>query len=124
MTSVIKDVEIETDKPFYSFSDKVLTNVTARGYACRHKLVGLSEEYRDATYYSNKGLIMLDATQIKNNEIAVGTISPTTGFVNFLTYFYYKVRGESPVYLNIDPDNIWEIKKYAHFTPKSVYVRP
>ena len=42
MTSIINIVSIKTDKPFYSFSDKVYITVDARGYACRHKLVGLS----------------------------------------------------------------------------------
>ena len=55
MTSIEKDIEVETDKPFYSFSDKVLITANARGYACRHKLVGLSEEYNGAKYYSEKG---------------------------------------------------------------------
>lgn len=124
MTSIVKNVEIDTDKPFYSFSDKVLITVNARGYACKHKLVGLSREYKGAQYYSEKGLIMMNATQIKNNEIAIGTIAPTTGFSNFMKYIYYKMNGLEPPYMRIDPNDIYAIKAHAHFTPKSVYVKP
>lgn len=124
MTSLVKNVEIQTDKPFYSFSDKVLITVNARGYACKHKLIGLSEDYSDAKYYSDKGLIILNATQVKNNEIAVGTISPTTGFENFISYIYYKMNGFEPQYKNIRSDDIYRIKEFAHFTPKSIYVKP
>ncbi len=124
MTSIEKDIEVETDKPFYSFSDKVLITANARGYACRHKLVGLSEEYNGAKYYSEKGLIILNATQIKNNEVAIGTVSPVTGFTNFIFYFYYKMNGYEPPYIKIQGHDIESIKKHAHFTPKSIYVKP
>lgn len=124
MTSVIRNVDVETDKPFYSFSDKVLITVNARGYACQHKLIGLSEDYSDAKYYSDKGLIMLNATQIKNNQIAIGTISPTAGFKNFVFYIYYKMNGLEPKYKEIRSDDIRTIKEYADFTPKSIYVKP
>lgn len=124
MTSIVKRVEIETDKPYYSFSDKVLISVSARGYACKHKLVGLGEEYSDAKYYSDKGLIILNATQIKNNEIAVGTVSPATGLPNFAFYIYYKMNGYEPPYIDIDANDIRAIKQSAHFTPKSIYVKP
>ena len=116
MTSTIVNVEANTDKPFYSFSDKVLITVNARGYACKHKLVGLSEEYKDAKYYYEKGLIMLNAFQIKNNEIAIGTISPAKGFPNFFIYSIYKITGSEPTY-NDDKENI-------HYTPISIYVKP
>ena len=99
-----------------SFSDKVLITVNARGYACKHKLVGLSEEYKDAKYYYEKGLIMLNAFQIKNNEIAIGTISPAKGFPNFFIYSIYKITGSEPTY-NDDKENI-------HYTPISIYVKP
>lgn len=124
MTSIEKEIEVETDKPFYSFSDKVLITVNARGYACRHKLVGLSEEYNGAKYYSDKGLIILNATQIKNNEVAIGTVSPATGVKNFFFYFYYKMNGYEPPYIDIRENDIDAIKKYANFTPKSIYVKP
>jgi hypothetical protein len=124
MTSVIRNIEVETDKPFYNYSDKVLVTVNARGYACKHKLVGLSEEYNGAQYYSEKGLIMLNATQIKNNELAIGTVSPTTGTKNFIFYFFYKMKGKEPPYIEIKDSDISAIKKYAHFTPKSIYVKP
>lgn len=124
MTSIQKDIEVETDKPFYSFSDKVLITANARGYACRHKLVGLSEDYSGAKYYSEKGLIILNATQIKNNEVAIGTVSPATGVKNFVFYIYYKMNGLEPPYIDIQENDIDAIKKYAHFTPKSIYVKP
>lgn len=124
MTCIEKNIEVETDKPFYSFSDKVLITANARGYACRHKLVGLSEEYNGAKYYSDKGLIILNATQIKNNEVAIGTISPATGVENFIFYLYYKMNGYEPPYIDIQENDIDAIKKYAHFTPKSIYVKP
>ena len=124
MTSVIRNVDVETDKPFYNFSDKVLITVNARGYACQHKLVGLGEEFHGAKYYSDKGLIMLNATQIRNNQIAIGTVSPTAGFKNFVFYLYYKMNGYTPPYIKINDNDMVEIKKYAHFTPKSIYVKP
>lgn len=124
MTCIEKNIEVETDKPFYSFSDKVLITANARGYACRHKLVGLSEDYNGAKYYSDKGLIILNATQIKNNEVAIGTISPATGVENFIFYLYYKMNGYEPPYIDIQENDIDAIKKYAHFTPKSIYVKP
>lgn len=124
MTSIVKDIDVDTDKPYYSFSDKVLITVNARGYACKHKLIGLSEEYNGARYYSEKGLISLNATQIKNNEVAISTVSPTTGVKNFLFYFYYKMNGYEPPFVDIQENDIETIKKYAHFTPKSIYVKP
>ena len=124
MTSLQCTVEIETDKPFYSFSEKVLITVNARGYACKHKLVGLGEQYVGAKYYSEKGLIILNATQIKNNEIAVATVSPSTGFANFVTYPFLKMFNRPFSYIDIDENNIDEVKRYAHFTPKSIYVKP
>lgn len=124
MTSLQSTVEIETDKPFYSFSEKVLITVSARGYACKHKLVGLGEQYVGARYYSEKGLIMLNATQVKNNEIAIATVSPSTGFVNFITYPFCKIFDKPFSYIEIDENDIDKVKRYAHFTPKSIYVKP
>jgi len=124
MTSTIKHVEIETDKPFYAFSDKVLITVSARGYACTHKLVGLSEDYEGTVYYSEKGLIILNATQIKNNQIAIATIAPTTGLLQYISYIGYKMRGKEPEYMNIKSNDTQKIKKYASFTPKSIYIKP
>lgn len=125
MTSIIREVEIETDKPFYSFSDKVLITVNTRGYACNHKLIGLGEKYRDVQYYSDKGLIVLNATQIKNNEVAIATLSPATGVGNFfLLYPWGKITGKDAEYENIDPNDINKIRSYCDFSPKSIYVKP
>ena len=123
MTAIFKSVEIKTDKPFYSFSDKVYITINVRGYACRHKLIGLGEEYRGSRYYSNKGLIVLDASQIKNNEIAVATISPVSG-VNFWCYTLRKVLGEAIEYKDINPNDIRAIRNYCDLTPQSIYVKP
>lgn len=124
MTSLQSTIEIETDKPFYAFSEKVLITVNARGYACKHKLVGLGEQYIGARYYSDKGLIILNATQVKNNEIAIATISPSTGFIHFVTYPFFKIFNKPFSYKDIDITDVDEVKKYAHFTPKSIYVKP
>ena len=123
MTAIFKSVEIKTDKPFYSFSDKVYITVSVRGYACRHKLIGLGEEYRGSRYYSNKGLIVLDASQIKNNEIAIATISPVSG-INFWGYTFRKVLGEAIKYKDINPNDIRAIRTYCDLTPQSIYVKP
>lgn len=124
MTSAIRNVEVETDKPFYNFSDKVLITVNARGYACQHKLVGLGKDFYGAKYYYDKGLIMLNATQVKNNQIAIGTVSPTAGWRNFVFYLFYKMNGITPPYIEIKDDDAAALKRYAHFTPKSIYVKP
>jgi hypothetical protein len=126
MTAIIKNVEIKADKPFYAFSEKVYLTVSARGYACNHKLVGLGEHYKGVKYYNEKGLIVLNATQISNNEIAIATITPVTG--GFLNFFYYyprhKILGEKHTYMDINPNDITSIKRYADFTPYSIYVKP
>lgn len=124
MTAILKSAEIKTDKPFYSFSDKVYITVNVRGYACRHKLVGLGEDYKDAKYYSEKGLIVMDATQIKNNEIAIATISPVAGLDNFMSYTWNKITGKEADYLEIDANDISAIKDYCNLTPQSVFVKP
>lgn len=125
MTSIIREIEIETDKPFYSFSDKVLITVNTRGYACNHKLIGLGENYKDVKYYSDKGLIILNATQIKNNEVAIATLSPAAGASNFfISYPWSKITGKDAVYKNIDPNDINKIRRYCDFSPKSIYVKP
>ena len=124
MTAIFKSVEIKTDKPFYSFSDKVYITVNVRGYACRHKLIGLGEEYKGSKYYSNKGLIVMDAAQIKNNEIAIATISPVSGAEFFWGYTLRKVFGEEIKYKDIDPNDITAIKTYCNLTPQSVFVKP
>lgn len=122
MTAIFKSVEIETDKPFYSFSDKVHITVSVKGYACRHKLVGLGEEYKDAKYYSDKGLIVMQATQIKNNEVAIATISPLPG--NYFCYTFEKMFGKEIKYKEIDPNDIEAIKHYCILTPVNVFVKP
>ncbi len=124
MTSIIKDVQIETDKPFYSFSDKVLITVSARGYACEHKLIGLGDQYKDVKYYNEKGLIIMNATQIKNNKIAIATVSPASGTANFVLYPFCKMFGYETHFIEIDPYNYYAIRKYANFTPHSIYVKP
>ena len=124
MTAIFKSVEIKTDKTLYSYSDKVYITVDVKGYACRHKLVGLGEEYERVKFYSDKGLIVMDATQIKNNEIAVATISPVAGSPLGIDYTFRKIRGLDPVYLNIAPTDMKSIREYCDFTPKSVFVKP
>lgn len=124
MTSITRDVKIETDKPFYSFSDKVLITVSARGYACEHKLIGLGDQYKDVKYYNEKGLIILNATQIKNNKIAIATVSPASGTTNFIFYPFRKMFGYETQFIEIDPYNYNAIRKYANFTPHSIYVKP
>ena len=124
MTAIFTNVEIKTDKPFYSFSDKVYITVNVRGYACRHKLVGLGEDYKGSKYYSNKGLIVLDAAQIKNNEIAIATISPVSGGENFRWYTLRKIFGEEIQYKEINPNDISAIRTYCNLTPQSVFVKP
>ncbi len=124
MTAIFKSVEIKTDKPFYSFSDKVYITVNVRGYACRHKLIGLGEEYKGSKYYSNKGLIVMDAAQIKNNEVAIATISPVSGDDNFWWYTLRKLNGDEIHYKEIDPNNISAIRTYCNLTPQSVFVKP
>ena len=123
MTAIFKNVEIKTDKPFYSFSDKVYITVSIRGYACRHKVVGLGEEYKGSKYYSDKGLIVLNAAQIRNNEIAIATISPVAG-ENFWGYTFKKVFGREVIYKDIDPNDIGAIRTYCYLTPQSVFVKP
>lgn len=124
MTAIFKSVEIKTDKTFYSFSDKVYITINVRGYACRHKLIGLGEEYKGSKYYSNKGLIVLDAAQIKNNEIAIATISPVSGLDNFCLYTMRKVFGKEIEYKDIDPNDFSAIRTYCNLTPQSVFVKP
>ena len=125
MTSITREVEIETDKPFYSFSDKVLITVNARGYACSHKLIGLGEQYKGVKYYSDKGLIVLNATQIKNNEIAIATVSPSAEICDFFWLYPWKrIVGKDYSYIDISPNDMGRIKEYCDFTPKSVYVKP
>ena len=124
MTAIVKNVEIKSDKPFYSFSEKVYITVSSRGYACNHKLVGLGENYKGVEYYYDKGLIVLNATQINNNEIAIATITPVTGFSNFISYPYCKMFGKDFSFMNILPNDVESIKKYANFTPYSIYVKP
>ena len=123
MTSIFKSVEIETDKPFYSFSDKVHITVSVKGYACRHKLVGLGEEYMDAKYYSDKGLVVMQATQVKNNEVAIATISPLSG-KNYFSYTWDKMVGNEIEYKDIYPNDIEAIKRYCVLTPLNVFVKP
>lgn len=124
MTLIISNVEIKNDKPFYSFSEKVYITVSARGYSCNHKLVGLGEQYKDVKFYYDKGLIVLNATQIKNNEIAIATITPATGLTQFLSYPFDKILGKEIRYMEISPNNIDSIKNYANFTPHNIYVKP
>ena len=116
MTSTIVNVEAKTDKSFYSYSDKVKITVSARGYACEHKFVGLGEEIGFPKNYSDKGLIVINAYQIKNNRVSIGTVSPATGILNFICYFCNKNIGIEPSYT--------KDKKNAHYTPISIYVEP
>lgn len=124
MTAIVKNVDIKSDKPFYSFSEKVYITVSSRGYACNHKLVGLGENYKGVKYYNDKGLIVLNATQINNNEIAIATITPVTGLSNFISYPYCKMFGKDFSFMSILPNDVESIKKYANFTPYSIYVKP
>ena len=124
MTFSIVNVKAETDKPFYSISDTVLITVSARGYACKHKLVGVGENIKCPKEFSDKGLLVIDASHIINNEISIGTISPMTGKDNFYRYGLYKIFDRELPFINIDENDIVAIKQNAHFTPISIYVKP
>ncbi len=96
MTIIVKDIEIQHDKEYYSLSDDVIISVKTRGYACNHMLTCLGEKqlYRGTKYILEKNNIVVPASCIKNNTITVGTISPASGWFNFWVYPYEKMTGK------------------------------
>lgn len=139
LTLVDKKIDIVVDKEYYSLDENVIITVNSQGYACHHVLVCLGKEnlYPNTKYNLEKNMIVLKASTIKdkNNAIAVGTISPANGKLNFVMYPFWKMKGESIEYLKIIDPSIIEADtssmseyasnmQYVYFKTKNINIRP
>lgn len=98
MTVLMKDIEVVTDKSYYTFDDDIFVSVNSKGYACKHKMVCAKTEVGDSICPDN-GLIKIPASRIRNTKerteggkaIAVGTVSPASSLRSFFKYPIRKI---------------------------------
>ena len=123
MTLINKNNVIQVDKEYYTIDENILITVNSQGYACSHKLVCLGQEelYQNTKYMLDKNMIVLKAATIKNNVIAVGTVSPASGFPNFFVYPLKKMFQREYEYIDIEKSGN---KKFVNYQSKSINIRP
>lgn len=121
ISNVIKEIDVIVDKDYYNLDEDVLVTVNVRGYACDYHLVKPSEEdlFSNSKYEKKKNMLIIPASIIKNNSLAVGVIGPANG-TNFLVYPYYKFFGKDKMLEYSDSTN----NKFVYFKKISINIRP
>jgi hypothetical protein len=123
MTLVNKHIDIVFDKEYYCIDDDVLITVESKGYACSHKLVCIAENTiypnpdSNLPYDTDGNLIAVKALAIKGNGskrlITVGTVTPASGYCNFLRYPIYKMLGKKVHYIDASTTDNRQFVNYS-----------
>lgn len=94
MTVTVKNITITANKDYYSLDDNIILYINIKGYACNYEIVNLDDRYLydGSDYELRKNMLFTHAYSVKNNELAVGVVSPASGKYFFL-YPFYKLTG-------------------------------
>lgn len=115
MTILAKNIEIITDKPYYTLDDDIIITVNAKGYACEHKMVCLGGMGPKPT--PKHDVIRIRAVQVKNNKISVGLVSPASGLSFFMEYPIRMIFDMPNIYPTLeDGDGIYYKDKNINIT--------
>ena len=122
ITSVMREVEVVTDKPYYNLEDNIMITVNVKGYACKHRLVGLGEKelFKHSKYQMAKNMIILPASVVKTNSISVGIESPVSGKMFFIYPILRILEKDYSIYWNTQSED----KRNTFYSTTYINIKP